>query len=469
MTVRQDCIVVLDVGKTLAKLTLWSDDGKLLRRSTRPNERKQSRAGYPCLDVEGIEAWMATTLADFARQRPIRAIVPVAHGAAAVILRPDGSWIDPLDYEAPLPDELRDQYLAGRDPFAETGSPALPCGLNIGAQLHWLEAIDPEGMRDGTIVMWAQFWAWRLSGVAATEVTSLGTHTDLWKPFEGRASRLAERRGWAKRFAPLRRASDVMGPVTRLWRERCGLPESCLVYCGIHDSNADLLAVRAQIGNRDHTVLSTGTWFIAMRSSPQKPDLAALAEDRDCLVNVNAFGNPVPSTRFMGGRETEILEDGPQIDPAAHEEALLRRAAELVEGGVFALPSFQKGVGPYPDLDGRWIGRPEDQLGRRAAAGLYLALMADTSLSLIGARDRLVVEGRFIADSVFTRALASLRPELSVSLAPSSNSLCHGAISLAAPETVFDSELVEVKPLPFAIAAYASRWRELLASAKRAR
>jgi sugar (pentulose or hexulose) kinase len=421
------------------------------------------------LDVEGIEAWMASTLTSFARQKPIRAIVPVAHGASGVILEPDGSWIAPLDYEAPLPDDLREQYVASRDPFAETGSPALPGGLNFGAQLHWLEAILPEAIQKGMIVNWPQFWAWRLSGVAATEVTSLGTHTDLWRPFEGRPSRLAERRGWARRFAPLRRASDVLGPVTGIWRERCGLPESCMVVCGIHDSNADLLAVRTQIGDRDHTVLSTGTWFIAMRSCPNKPDLAALPEARDCLVNVNAFGIPVPSARFMGGRETELLEDGAPLDPAAHRDALIRRAEELAGAGVFALPSFQKGVGPYPALEGRWIGRPDDQVGRRAVAGLYLALMANTSLDLIGSRERLVVEGRFIADPVFARALASLRPEQAVLLAPSSDSLCHGAISLAAPDIVFDSELFEVKPLPFDIASYAIRWREQLVDATSAR
>jgi sugar (pentulose or hexulose) kinase len=466
--VRQDCIVVLDIGKTLAKLTLWSADGALVDRVTRANERTLSRHGYPCLDVEGIESWFASTLAGFARQRPIRAIVPVAHGAAAVVLLPDGSWIEPLDYEAPLPDALREHYLAQRDPFAETGSPALPCGLNLGAQIHWLEAILPDAVRTGTIVTWPQFWAWRLSGVAATEVTSLGTHTDLWRPFDGRPSRMAERRGWAAHFAPLRRASDMLGPVTAAWRERCALPEGCMVACGIHDSNADLLAVRAHIGERDHTVLSTGTWFIAMRSCPKKPDLAALPEARDCLVNVNAFGIPVPSARFMGGRETELLEEGVQIDPSAHADALLARAAELVRAGVFALPAFQKGVGPFPAADGHWIDRPDDQLGRRAAAGLYLALMADASLDLIGSRERLVVEGRFMGDPVFVRALASLRPDQSILLAPSSDSLCHGAISLVAPDTVPESELVDVEPLPFSLTSYAEQWRERLAGAKSA-
>jgi sugar (pentulose or hexulose) kinase len=463
----RNCIVVLDVGKTLAKLTLWSPEGALLDRKTRLNERKLSQAGYPTLDVAGIEAWMGATLADFARQKTIGTIVPVAHGASGVVLDEGGGYIEPLDYEAPLPDDLCTSYLKQRDPFAETGSPVLPGGLNLGAQFHWLEAILPERFGRGTIVTYPQFWAWLLSGVAATEVTSLGVHTDLWRPAEGRPSTMAERRGWAKRFAPLRKASEVLGPVSRLWRERCGLPENCRVVCGVHDSNADLLAVRAHpdIGNQEFSVLSTGTWFIAMRSSPEKPDLRALPEARDCLVNVNAFGIPVPSARFMGGRETELLEEDEQLDPAAHEEALLRRAAGFAEDDVFALPAFQKGVGPFPNHEGRLIGRPEDQIGRRAAASLYLALMTDTSLDLIGSRERLVIEGRFIADSVFAQALASLRPQQKLYLAPSSNSLCQGAISLVAPDQVPESKLVEVQPLPFVLTRYAAKWREHLAAA----
>lgn len=31
--------------------------------------------------------------------------------------------------------------------------------------------------------MYPQYWALRLTGIAANEVTSLGCHTDLWNPW----------------------------------------------------------------------------------------------------------------------------------------------------------------------------------------------------------------------------------------------------------------------------------------------
>ena len=54
-------------------------------------------------------------------------------------------------------------------------------------------------------------------------------------------------------------------------------------------------------------VVSTGTWVIAMTVGGDK---VALDPSRDTLVNVNGLGEPVPSARFMGGREYEIIRAG---------------------------------------------------------------------------------------------------------------------------------------------------------------
>jgi Sugar (pentulose and hexulose) kinases len=459
--VDKTAVVVLDVGKTLSKLTLWCG-GKLLDRRVRPNGQSVAPKAYPCLDVAGIGEFLAAGLADFARQAEIAAIIPVAHGAGVVLVEPDGSAIAPLDYEAVLPDALWQEYQALRPSFAESGSPGLPCGLNLGAQLHWLQAIEPERFSRSTIVPWAQYWAFRLSGVAASEVTSFGVHTDLWNPGLGKPSSLAQKRGWSMQFAPLRRAFEVLGGLTPAWCERTGISPTCRIYCGIHDSNADLLAVRAhpEIGASEHTVVSTGTWFIAMRSAKSPVNLPS---GRDCLINIDAFGQPVPSSRFMGGRETELLEEmKPQIDLGQDKDELLNLAEQIVTQGAMALPAFQSGVGPFPTHCGHWILRPETQIARRVAAGLYLALMLDTTLNLIGASEKIVIGGRFQADLVFTRALAALRPRDTIYLSPEGESLCRGALSLVDAAQIPQAALVSVKPLDFELERYAERWRNLV-------
>lgn len=463
-------VVVLDVGKTLAKATLWSSSRQMLQRRSRPNERI-IEDGRPALDYAGIERWLAETLADFAREADIATIVPVAHGASACIVRGDALAVPPLDYEAELPPDVRDGYCAIRDSFANTGSPRLPAGLNLGAQLFWLQRARPTEFARGRILTWPQYWAWRLCGVESVEVTSLGCHTDLWCPATNRPSAMAAAQGWAARFASLRKASDVLGKITAAWRDRTGLPGNCKVLCGIHDSNAALLASRLhpEIENRECTVLSTGTWFIAMRSLASAADSPTLHEERDCLFNVDVAGNPVPSSRFMGGRETELLEEnhGPPLDVVSHGAELLSRAEQMVEDGVFALPAFEKGVGPYPKAVGRWIKRPEDRISRRAVAGLYLALMADSALSLIGARERIVIEGRFAADPVFTRALRSLRHGDSIYLSQAQDSLGLGALALLDGAIPQAAQLTAVEPLDFDLNDYANRWREMAEQGER--
>jgi sugar (pentulose or hexulose) kinase len=359
-----------------------------------------------------------------------------------------------------------------RNAFALTGSPRLPAGLNLGCQLLWLQTLAPDKFARGTIVTWPQFWAWRLSGVAATEVTALGCHTDLWVPSEGKPSPMAVMAGWAERFAPLRQARDVLGPATLEWRDRCELPDDCAVLCGLHDSNAALLAARGfpEVGEGGFTLLSTGTWFVAMRSVRErcKIDLASLPESRDCLVNVDVTGMPVPSARFMGGREAEILESPfcAPINVADYQDLLLLDVARSVQAGVFALPSFQKGVGPFPHDTGYWVRQPCDQISRRALAGLYLALLTGVCLDLIGCREPVVVEGRFADDPVFARALAALHRH-PVYKASAAESIAHGALRLVDPCLPSQAQLQRIEPLGIDIAGYAAKWRSMAGASER--
>jgi sugar (pentulose or hexulose) kinase len=455
--------VVVDVGKTLSKASLWAPDGVLVARRDRPNLRVQG-PGYAALDAPGIEDWLAGTLTEFGQLAPIAAIVPVAHGAAMAVVRDGLLLLPPMDYESPIPAEVRSRYDAGRDSFAATGSPALPDGLNIGAQLHWLETLHPDSLRPGSVLLpWAQYWAWRLSGVAASEVTSLGCHTDLWLPGRSVPSALAEHRGWAGLLAPLHRASDCLGTLSKEWVARTGLEASVVVYCGLHDSNAALLAARSFTGLMagESTVLSTGTWFVSMRSPSVPIETGALPENRDCLMNVDAFGGAVPSARFMGGREIELLTgiDARRVDIAPDQPALVAAVPQVVAEGSSVLPTFAPGCGPFPHARGHWVNKPADDVPLRAAVSLYAALLADFSLDLIGARDQLIVEGRFARAQVFVRALATLRPGMAIHVANAENDVSYGALRLLDPGLALAGSLSHVEPLAVELDDMRNQWR----------
>ena len=329
----------------MSKVTLWTGQGRLLDRKVRANERV-TFDGALRLDVDGIGDWLVETLAGLG-SHPIETIVPVGHGAGVVALRNQAPAFPPLDYEQPIPAAIRAEYQSVRDPFSLTGSPSLPDGLNIGSQIYWLDRLYPDTMSDAVLMPWAQYWAWFLSGEAVSEVTSLGCHSDLWNPFEARFSQLAQKMGWADRFAPLARAGDAIGTLRPEIARATGLSTKVEVLAGLHDSNAALLAARGfnEIARNEATILSTGTWFIAMRLLDGHVPTASLPEARDCLVNVDAFGRSIPSARFMGGREIETLVqlDTRQVDIKPDQPALLAAVPGLLASGSMLLPTFAPG------------------------------------------------------------------------------------------------------------------------------
>ncbi|WP_420384428.1 FGGY-family carbohydrate kinase [Novosphingobium sp.] len=463
--VRADEIVVVDVGKTLAKVSLWSADGHCLDRHSRANTRVAS-GGIARLDATGIAGWLEQTLARW-HDRPIAAIVPVGHGAAAAAIVDDTLAFAPFDYEAALPEDLLAQYRALRSPFAQTGSPALPQGLNLGAHLFWMDRVHPDAMARATLVPWAQYWAWWLSGVAVSEVTSLGCHTDLWNPVQAGFSDLAVAQGWAGRFAPVVPAAQPIGTLRPDLAARTGLSPDIRVLAGLHDSNAALHAARgfAEIGATGATVLSTGTWFIAMRTGPGP---AHLPEARDCLVNVDCFGQPVPSARFMGGREIESLIeiDTRRVDIRPDQPHLIAAVPRVLASGAMHLPTLAPGCGPFPDHAGRWVNPPEDWYERRAAACLYAALVADVALGLVGAGQTLLVEGRFAHAQVFVRAIASLRPDLAVHVAHADTDVSFGALRLVDPALAPPGGLVRVLPLDDDLERYRIAWTAAVTAAQ---
>ena len=417
--------------------------------------------GLRRLDAQGIAEWLIQALARYSGQ-PVQYLVPVGHGAGAAVVRDDALAFAPLDYEQELPEDVASAYLRDRDPFRLTGSPALPSGLNLGAQLALLQTFSPGVFQSGTLVPWAQYWAWFLSGTTVTEVTSLGCHTDLWSPRLGTYSPLAERRGWAAAFAPLTRAGAAVGRLRPELVAATGLPATAQVLAGLHDSNAALLAARGfgEIALKEATVLSTGTWFIGMRLPDEVVFQSSLPEGRDCLVNVDAYGRAVPSARFMGGREIESIIgiDTRRVDIKPDQPRLLAEVPGLLASGAMLLPTLAPGNGPFPECKGGWVREPEDWYARRAAACLYAALVADASLDLIGSKERLLIEGRFAEAQVFVRALASLRPDTQVYTANAHNDVSFGALRLIDPTLSPQGSLVPVEPLDWNLASYRSAW-----------
>lgn len=446
-------ILVVDIGKTNAKAAVVETAGLTqVDHIARPNAVLPGPP-YPHADTERIWAFLLDAIRLLHARHRIDAISITAHGATAALLDARGDLALPvLDYEHSGPDSLAAEYDASAPPFGETGTPKLPGGLVVGRQLAWQFATFPEATaRTAAIVMYPQYWAHRLTGVAASEATSLGCHTDLWNPAARDFSSLVDAHGWRPLFPPLRAASDCLGPVTAEVAAATGVPATTPVFCGIHDSNASLLPhLRSQAA--PFSVVSTGTWVVVMAVGGHA---ARLDPTRDTLVNVNAFGDPVPSARFMGGREWETTAPRPLPEPAP--------VASLLERGIFLLPAVVPGSGPYPERTARWIGAP-DAAERTAALSLYLAMMTATCLELVGAAGPTLVEGPFARNALYVAMLAAATGRPVRLPAPGSTGTSLGAALLALPAPPAAPAIAAAVPDPDpALMAYAARWRSLVA------
>ena len=440
-------VAVIDIGKTNAKLALVDLPARAeIAVLTTPN-RVLAGPPYPHFDTQSLWAFVKSALVRFQKDCGIDGISITTHGACAALLAADGSLAAPvLDYEHTGPEILRADYNLLRPPFAETGSAALPMGLNLGAQLYWQFQTDP-GLQDRTaqIVTWPQYWGHLLTGQGATDLCSLGCHTDLWNPATQRFSTLPDALGIAEKIARPRKPGDVLGTLAPALQRELGLgPVPVLV--GIHDSNASLLP---HLSDRaaPFSVVSTGTWVVCMAIGARA---LALDPARDTLINVNALGQPVPSARFMGGREYELVREG--AAPSASS------ADAVLDGQIMLLPAVVPESGPFPGHSARWTKPDRSPQETEVALGFYLALMTATCLDLIGAQGPSLIEGPFAANPWFRAMLAAATGRAALPSAARTGTAVGAALLFDAPAPHARHD-PEPDPFDARLAAYAAAWR----------
>jgi L-fuculokinase len=451
-------IGILDVGKTHAKfIAADAASGRIEAQHERAS-RSIDGPVVRSLDVVGIERWFRETLRAFPGRAAIEALVPVAHGAAAVLLDSEEQVHFAPDYEDRAFELVAETYRTQRDPFAETFSPFLPLGLNLGRQLYFLESGHAlQFKRIQSCLLYPQYWAWRMCGEKASEVTSLGCHTDLWQPREAKPSKLADRRGWSRMIPALRAASDTLGRVSAELVRATGLDPACRVQCGIHDSNASYLShLIGRPSAEPFSVVSSGTWIIVMAHGS---DLSRLGESNDMLANVDALGQAVPTARFMGGREYEAILGPPSEAPVAPTRDAL---ASIFRRRAFALPTG-RAASTGSGFAGRLI-RTADLNGeeRAALATAYLALRTDRRLSDLGAMGDILVDGPLSSNRLYIELLANLRPESPIRWCDTRSGVVRACLVLAGtrPQVTeyFHFDLTD--PLPEFL-AYKSEWTDL--------
>ena len=414
-------VAVLDIGKTNVKVELFAAGGAILWERSTPNGVLPGPP-YPHADVHAIWMFLVEALREANHVRPIATLVTTTHGCAGALIDGTGLVLPVLDYEYAGIDEIEPSYARLRPPYAATLSPKLPGGLNLAKQLAWQKARFPDAYAEATrFLTYPQYWSWRLSGVAASEVTMLGAHTEMWEPLAGRFSAVAEALELSRLMPPLQPAWRSLGPIRPEVVAETGIAPTARALNGVHDSNASLLPHLAS-RRPPFTIVSTGTWVILMAVGL---GVEKLRGEDDMLANVDVEGRPTACARFMGGREYSAIvgDSRGNLDNAALERVIAQ--------GALALPCFAPQGGPFSARTGEIRG--DFVVSDRPALGtLYVALMTDLMLSRLGAdTGDLIVEGGFVANPMFGPLLAALRPAQRVFTGGDAAGAARGAALLA--------------------------------------
>lgn len=454
--------LVLDIGKTHVKLQVVDHEFTPLCEAKTKNQVKMA-SPFPQADVESIWSWMSQTLKDWPITRNITKIVVTTHGATAALIDrnkiPEESLVLPiLDYEFTGVDDCSADYSVLRPSFSESFSPLLPAGLNLGKQLYWLKQNFPDAFSCASdIVMYPQYWVWRLTGKVVNEVSSLGCHTDLWAPGNHSFSSLVATQGWTELFGQIVPAWANVAPVSAECAEKMGLDQNCCVFAGVHDSNASYLRYLKRQDTSEFTVISSGTWTILMSSAKQ----LNLHPEKDTLANVNVLGQAVPCARFMGGREYETIIA--QLGASETQQEGRSAIEHILTHSLLVTPDFSGGNGPFGGLSPIiQVATPTPYA--QAIATVYCALMIDQQLSQLGSTGDIYIEGAFLKNTLMCQLVAQLRKSQTVYLSTDDTGTVVGAAMLGSWTQTNSS--IECEPCLSAefkhLERYKTRWYELI-------
>jgi sugar (pentulose or hexulose) kinase len=306
-----------------------------------------------------------------------------------------------------------------------------------------------------------QYWAWRLTGRAASEASYLGAQSHLWNVPGRRWAFIVGPRRWERLLPPLVPAWAELGTVRPELARRFGLSPGLRVHAGVHDSTANAYRYAAA-GRGDLLVVSTGTWIVGFAGGVP---VERLDEAAGMTLNADVHGRPVGGALTMGGRAFAALageQDGRAADLAV--------VAALVARGTMALPTFGDHAGQFPGTDGRGriIGPPpEGPAERLALAVLHVALLTLALIERLDPERPVMLDGSYLRELLFAGLVGALRPGRETLVSEEPYGIAAGAALLTGHAAREAAVAVPLRPAVPAevpgLLSYARRWAGLAA------
>ena len=340
----------------------------------------------------------------------LKHFISAGHGSGIVFvgedfdLNDDGTTLPMIDYEQSIPADIEKSYEKICGDFYDRGSKIMGSASHAARQMLWAETVEPHKFKKSKWVLGvAQYWAWRLSGVAVSEVTSLGAQSHLWNTLEKNWSKIVYKKNWHKLLPPVKQTFSCLGKIREKLVKNYNLPRDMLVYVGGHDSSINFYRYQAA-GLKNICAISTGTWIVAMADNVT---LNLIKESLSMTINSDVSGEIVGGSLAQGGREYEILSNANSKDFRVDIPSLIK----IIKQQTIAIPSFGNYDGPFPGSAnrGKIFGPiPKNQKEKHALAVLYTALLTFTCAEKFGNNRDLILDGSYLRDTVFAQIVAKL-------------------------------------------------------------
>lgn len=296
-----NCIAIFDIGKTNKKVFLFDEQYKMVWEQSEVCEQTIDEDGDPCEDIGRLTAWFHQSLSQLAglKDHSIKAVNFSAYGASFVYIGEDNQPVAPLyNYLKAYPEELKKKFYAaygGEITFSMlTASPVLG-SLNSGMQLYRLKHEQPNLFGKISYALHLpQYLSFLLTGQAASDITSIGCHTNLWNFSQQHYHEWVYREGLIDKLAPIMPSTSVLPTRT------APIP---IAGIGLHDSSAAMIPYLESF-REPFVLISTGTWCISMNPFNSSP-LTVAELQKDCLCYMSFQGRPVKASRLFAGYEHE--------------------------------------------------------------------------------------------------------------------------------------------------------------------
>ena len=455
-----DVIAVLDVGKTNKKVIIYDLAFMCLDIASKMFEEVVSKADDMTVEQpEQVYNWFVEVLKEFASQYNIKAVSVTTHGAFGVCLDEDGNITCPPFAYTNTPGEefcnsFYDSYGTRSELQQQTATAEIGEMVNFAKIVHYWNVNYPAEMNcTKYILMYPQYFGFKLTGNAGAEPTMLGCHTYLYDHGSNSYSDIADQLGIRGKLPEsICNSWEILGTVTESVAAETGLPSDCIVTYGVHDSNSSMLPFLVT-EDKDFVLNSTGTWCVVMKQA-NSVELSSEEIGKTVFYNQSVFKAPIKTSIFMGGLEyekyMELLytvhgrRDLPDLDPKLYSEIFENR-------DCYILPSIVKGAGMFPDLQARVIDNGkclafEDYSKdpsevkffadyEKAVAVLISSLAIQTSCALEAAGykpgDQIFVEGGFRKNEPYLQLLSAMYSESEVFITNIEQATAMGAAILA--------------------------------------